>query len=78
MEIDDPIEVGQTYYDHTEPSAAEVTQIFVDEDGETQIRVEIEKSRRDQSKVLVDKFTFVERVSNGELELLERPPYREA
>ena len=68
-ELADPIEVGQVYLDTADESTAEVEQIFVDEAGETQIRLEI-RNRGTSSIILVDVDTFVERVDGEEL-LLE-------
>jgi len=75
-DLANPVEVGQVYLDTGVGGTAEVEQIYVDEDGETQVRVEVRNGHEASSLVLVDVDTFIERISDEELVLDSEPNWR--
>jgi hypothetical protein len=75
MGMDNPVEAGQSYRDTEAVGNVEVEQVFLDEDGEPQVRITVHAGR-EVDTLLVDGETFVERVENEELELTREPEYR--
>ena len=70
LAIEHPVEAGQVYEDNQTAGTVTVESLFVSEDGQTEVRIEQETGRQAE-RLTVDADTFVERVFNGELELIE-------
>ena len=70
-ELPQPIETGQVYRDEFDQSKVEIQSIFVSEDGETEIRVEITKPDGEQSRRTLDAMSVFKRIRNDDLTLVE-------
>lgn len=71
LSISHPVEVGQVYRDGFNQSQVEIDNVFISEDGQTEVRVTITKPDGDANSRTLDAMSVFKRIRNDDLTLIE-------